>query len=584
MGKTGITFAVLLFILTTAGVCHGDYTYWVAYTGTIAGPSGFGNSFSGTSLADGNHVEVDLDNDAVIDFTYDLNDNEGFSVSPLPGTKIVSTYPLQATYSYTLSDHGAYEDGTLRYVVLPQRSVGDDYYMPIDSPYAAALSIHDGTVIEYDANNDGIPEQTFNLDEGEDQLINIVAGGHLWANYDFYLVGVNHTVDCYDSTSAFPVMPVDNLGQAYVSPAQHGYSHSSSTDYSGVHVVCAQNNVNVTINTSVQNMDAGDVWFYPTALETAITADGPIFAVYRSAVSGMDPWRSVIRSWEFAFPIVPPSYNVNKFYTSGRAPSVQGGPQVQLFIASYSDGNLIHLECTDGNGTHDITLNDGEIFYLHETDATLPCWQSSSVEVTSTAPMHGSMSFRGWWSNMSESTQGWAYLGDFCQCESNEDCDDGQYCNGVEFCTDCVCHHSGNPCPVDDTLFCNGEETADCDEDTDTCGHTGDPCFDDGAFCNGAESCDDESDSCISTGDPCADDEQFCNGEESCDEDQDECTHSGYPCEEFEACDEYNDECLVVDDDDDDNDDDNDDDDTDDEGGPEDLWPEGEITGGCCGS
>ncbi len=167
-----------------------------------------------------------------------------------------------------------------------------------------------------------------------------------------------------------------------------------------------------------------------------------------------------------------------------------------------------------------------------------------------------------------------------CLCASDADCDDDSFCNGVETCVDCACAAGENPC-TDDGVFCNGTES--CDEELDTCSHSGNPCdgvccveaegacilvadcpcttdgdcFDDGVFCNGEEACG-ENGICYSAGDPCTgecpfggfcdevsricifgslcesdddcpDDGLFCNGLEFCDEGC--CRSSGDPCE-----------------------------------------------------
>jgi hypothetical protein len=221
-----------------------------------------------------------------------------------------------------------------------------------------------------------------------------------------------------------------------------------------------------------------------------------------------------------------------------------------------------------------------------------------------------------------------------CICLQDSDCNDGQYCNGVEQCLreQCVpgdppceddgdfcngeetcneqndqCGNSGDPCP-DDGLYCNGDEVcneardrcdstgdpcleiycdaeATCVEATDECISDGTPCLDDGIFCNGDEYCDHDLSDCVHSGDPCGDDELWCNGDESCDEQNDECDHSGDPCPDGEACDETADECVPFDFDDDLDDDDTEiientpvDNEEDDAG-----WPEGKVTGGCCG-
>ena len=158
----------------------------------------------------------------------------------------------------------------------------------------------------------------------------------------------------------------------------------------------------------------------------------------------------------------------------------------------------------------------------------------------------------------------------WCTCITDEDCDDGVFCNGPETCENRQCLHAGNPCPVSDDIFCNGPETLECVEETQSCGHAGDPCVDDNDMCNGDEVCDEEAQSCAHSGDPCEDDGTFCNGDDYCDPTKLECQHTGDPCEEDEECDEEADLCIGG---------------NNPVGGDEDDagWPEGKVTGGCCG-
>lgn len=175
-----------------------------------------------------------------------------------------------------------------------------------------------------------------------------------------------------------------------------------------------------------------------------------------------------------------------------------------------------------------------------------------------------------------------------CQPGTPECADDGQWCNGSEQCNEFTdrCWQFGAPCPADDGIFCNGEET--CDEQAHQCASTGNPCPDDGVFCTGAEECDELNDTCI-VEPPCGDDGAFCNGDESCDDATQSCVHSGNPCPEGQICLEEDDFCEEPDEPDDDADDDLSDDDTDQPlmpGGDKDPqagWPEGQVTGGCCG-
>ncbi len=63
-------------------------------------------------------------------------------------------------------------------------------------------------------------------------------------------------------------------------------------------------------------------------------------------------------------------------------------------------------------------------------------------------------------------------------CESDAECDDGQFCNGAETCNAGACESGADPCLAGET----------CDEGTDTC-----------STCNGAqlgETCEVDSDCC----------------------------------------------------------------------------------------
>ncbi len=143
-----------------------------------------------------------------------------------------------------------------------------------------------------------------------------------------------------------------------------------------------------------------------------------------------------------------------------------------------------------------------------------------------------------------------ACVGGACQFTPNDAAcpDDGQFCNGDEFCDAALgCLSTGDPCAP--TGFCNEvtdqcEECAadgDCDDGVactdDTCvaGSCVYPpndanCADNGQFCDGDETCD-AVQGCVSTGDPCAVGE-FCNeGTDTCDD----CATNG-DCDDGVVC------------------------------------------------
>jgi hypothetical protein len=71
-------------------------------------------------------------------------------------------------------------------------------------------------------------------------------------------------------------------------------------------------------------------------------------------------------------------------------------------------------------------------------------------------------------------------------CSTNEQCDDGLYCNGAEQCVSGSCQ-AGTAPNCDDGVSCTIDS---CNEGTDSCDHTANNgACDDGLYCNGAETC-----------------------------------------------------------------------------------------------
>ncbi len=146
--------------------------------------------------------------------------------------------------------------------------------------------------------------------------------------------------------------------------------------------------------------------------------------------------------------------------------------------------------------------------------------------------------------------------GEFCDeandrcvaCLTDADCDNGLFCDGIEECHDGECDQHDTPC-----------EGAACDEPTDSCAACGvDADCDNGVFCDGAETC--VLGQCQSAGNPCpircrenppacvecfvdaeCSDGRFCTGNERCVAGA--CTPGAAPCEG--VCDEAADTCAV---------------------------------------
>jgi uncharacterized protein (TIGR03382 family) len=142
---------------------------------------------------------------------------------------------------------------------------------------------------------------------------------------------------------------------------------------------------------------------------------------------------------------------------------------------------------------------------------------------------------------------------DTCGCTSDADCDDGLWCNGAETCTGGACSPGMDPCP--------GQM---CDESGDVCVVClQDADCDDGLYCTGAETCDLGTGECLPGEDPCpdkacnedddvcedcttdadCDDGRFCNGVETCDPETGNCLPGEARCGPEQVCDEDNDTC-----------------------------------------
>jgi len=104
--------------------------------------------------------------------------------------------------------------------------------------------------------------------------------------------------------------------------------------------------------------------------------------------------------------------------------------------------------------------------------------------------------------------------GECVTCLSDDDCDNGKFCDGVETCADNQCITGPVPCDV------FAEEV--CKEDTDTCD----------VICTNDADCAGE------------DNGFFCTGSPVCDTATGACGFGGNPCAAGEVCDEFNDACV----------------------------------------
>jgi len=121
------------------------------------------------------------------------------------------------------------------------------------------------------------------------------------------------------------------------------------------------------------------------------------------------------------------------------------------------------------------------------------------------------------------------------ECDVEETCDGiSKECPSDKFTlAGTACADDGNDCTYDE---CDG---------VGACIHPpladGTSC-DDGMYCTQSAEC--QGGQCTGSGNPCTDDGLFCNGVEYCDEDNDSCESPGSPCQPEYSCNETNDKCV----------------------------------------
>ncbi len=196
---------------------------------------------------------------------------------------------------------------------------------------------------------------------------------------------------------------------------------------------------------------------------------------------------------------------------------------------------LADFSCIEPDGDGDIRL----------ARATFQCQAGGEVGVTvETIPAFDTLVgcvANNYDSQVSPNTVTITQIGE--QCTSDIECDNGIFCDGAETCdTGTNLCQPGTPIDCDDGVGCTDDS---CNEDTDSCDNVpNDANCDDGLYCNGEETCDSVLDCQAGTPVDC-DDGLYCTTDE-CDENTNSCIDTGDPCDEGQICNEDMDSCDIA--------------------------------------
>ncbi len=395
-------FGLLVFAVSACGATvvlaqYGD-TYWVPFRSQSTGPAGTENLVVATSFSDGNQVGFDYENDGIMDLELTLGTGESFcDTHVVEGERIVSTDRLQLHYQHDLEDRDVYEDGSLRYDLLPERYFGTDYWISLDASRLSILSAEDGNVVYVDQDHDGTPEETYSLGHGDCAYLMALAGAHVWGAKPFWVLAVNETRNGYEKTYAYEVWPTSLLGTRYYAPHEHQYVFDDPTCFSGVHVVATEDETTVLVGGDSHELDAGMVLYVASADEVSIVADKKIFAVRHSRIEATD-FPHGRRDYEYAYPLIPDSYGLWSVIATDGFRAGLGWPVNELSVVSLGDGNPVSFDVgLDGAIEYIEILSEGAFFYLHELDGWLQGWHTEPLLIQAQAPIQCVHTVRNWW-------------------------------------------------------------------------------------------------------------------------------------------------------------------------------------------
>ena len=363
-------------------------------------------------------INIDVNHDGHPEYIISGNrgDTKVFNlngISGIQGASISSNYPVNIAYRHNSADYGTYEDGSYRYTLLPYEDWGTTYFVPIAQKWVIITSATNNNVVSVDTNGDNVPDLSNTLNSGQTwKLSNVPSGSKIWASNKIMVVEVNEDHDYYDNTSAFTLLPINEVGSEYFVPAEHNYKYDNSVDYTKVYLLSTHDNTRIYIDTNNDGtpehslvMNSGELRYYSHPVKGArIYANYPFYAIYKFDVYGQDPWAGVMRHYVYTYSLLPSSFGISKAYlhiggkNSGHVPS--GYSSDSISVISLANGNTIKMDYQlDGTWDRTDNANHGDVVtYGPEYSG------SSDCEIMGTKKFLVYKSTMGWWDQISENT------------------------------------------------------------------------------------------------------------------------------------------------------------------------------------
>jgi hypothetical protein len=311
-------------------------------------------------------VYIDSNNSGVFGTVLNITANNLTEyMYPVAGSHIVSDTPVFICYRYHSNNYLIYDDGDFAYTLYPVNELGTDYYLPSSPTIISMVATQNGTNIQVDTNNSGIPAATYsNLNAGT--VVNYTsppAGTQITSNIPIGVVAVNYNWTNSDSTYAYSVLPTNLLGTDYWFNVNYTVGlYNTIDDYSGLYFVATQNNTQVQVNSTNYSLNAGQcaVYYFDNS-SVHLTSNQPVGVAYIFDDYAPDPWVSgVDRNYEASCTLIPTSELGTNYPYSCYIVATQNNTQVNI-DSNYSGifSNTVYLNAGQAINTFYVGTSEG---------------------------------------------------------------------------------------------------------------------------------------------------------------------------------------------------------------------------------